>query len=194
MEMIHESPPAIHCIRPRPIRVLSARHEAEVTLRCLHILRLRQFDSSLGQEKSTIGAGVYYSATVMWQWRVAAACSFESGFQISIISQSVAGNGLHDCQPTRIMVQAIDLRKSFVHVRCGGDQRYAAPNCAIDRLPVEWVSPSVFLQTGATGSFEHRQKMSCPLQPFLLSTDTRKKRESHGVMRVSDRKSLPLPK
>src|SRR5882762_11050409 len=87
----------------------------------------------------------------------------------------------------------MNLPESFVGIRQGRYQGRPFFHGAVSGFPIKWVSPTVVLIPRTPGLFENLKKTNCSLVVLLLSESLRKKREPHGIVGVSDWKSLRFP-
>src|SRR5262245_28968500 len=105
--------------------------------------------SRLRQHACAIRAGVDNARRRVGGRSVGAARSVWRSLLLPVAMERVFRNGFQDGQPLRIFVDRVNLRKSFVYIRHGGDERRAFHERSSSRLPVERISPAVILVTAA---------------------------------------------
>src|SRR5215469_6896268 len=99
---------------------------------------------------------------------------------LPVTMQRVLGNGFQNGQPPRIFVDRVDLRKSFVNVRHGCDERRAFHEGAGSRLPMKRVSPAIIFVAAAASLLENLEKMDCALMMTAPTVNLGEKSVTHG--------------
>src|SRR5690242_16985003 len=149
--------------------------------------------SRLHQEASAISARVDDARWSVGRGGVSTARCVWSGLFLPVAAEGVVRNGFQDGQPLRILVDRVDLRKSFINVRYGSDERRAFHEGAGSRLPMKRISPAIILVAAAAGFLENFKEMNSALVIFASAVHLSEERKAHGVVRVSDRKPLAFP-
>src|SRR5215472_13796580 len=119
--------------------------------------------SCLGQHARAIRACVDNAGWRIRSRSVGAARGVCSRLLLPIAMKRVFRNRFQDGQPPRIFVDRVDLRKSFVNVRHGCDERRAFHEGAGSRLPMKRVSPAIIFVAAAASLLEKLEKMDCAL-------------------------------
>src|SRR5690348_3171690 len=123
----------------------------------------------LRQEKRPVGAGVYDTACIIRRGSISATHGVRRSQLVPIAIEGVVRDRSQDWQPLLVLVDRINLRESFVNVGHRGDQRSALHQSARSRLPVERITPAIFLVTAATGILQNLKEVDGPLVILMPS-------------------------
>ena len=92
MKVIDKIPFTIRRIVPGTVCILAGKNEVQISSRDLEVLRLRQFDPGLGQEKRSIGTRVYNAAWVIRRRGIGTTSSIRQRLQVSVTPEGMLGD------------------------------------------------------------------------------------------------------
>src|ERR1700730_2881069 len=184
VEVVNEITNPVHRVVPGAVSILIFQHEIQIPFSNSRICFVGKELRSAREQKGSISSGIDHSSTI--KRTIGTAAGNFRGLEILNVRSCVPGNRLKYASPFVLGIEPINLQERFIDIWRSCDQRRLPFYCAVSRDPIEWITPAVLLEIGASRLYEPVQKVNCLLQVIGIRCRLIKKCKSHCVVGIGN--------